>query len=65
LDAKAFTQNVLSIKDAHHVTKPIDKHVAISQGDYLLQLDKKCGLLDDAKRIPSAVRKIPFACGSS
>lgn len=65
LDAKAFTQNILSVKDAHHVTKPIEEHVAISQGDYLLKLDKKCGLLDDAKRIPSAVRKIPFACGSS
>jgi len=65
LDPKDFAQNVLSIKEAHHVTKPIEGHVAISQGEYLLKLDKKCGLLDDTKKFASSLRRIPFGCGSS
>lgn len=36
-------------KNAGIVTKPESDFVAISQGEYLLKLDKKCGAIDDAK----------------
>jgi hypothetical protein len=36
-------------KNAGNWAKPESDFVAMSQGEYLLQLDKNCGLIDDAK----------------
>jgi len=36
-------------KNANNWTKPESDFVAMSQGEYLLQLDKQCGTIDDAK----------------
>jgi hypothetical protein len=36
-------------KNADNWTKPDSDFVAMSQGEYLLKLDKTCGLLDDAE----------------
>jgi len=36
-------------KKAENITKPESDFVAISQGEYLLKLDKKCGEIDQAK----------------
>ena len=36
-------------KNAENWTKPESDFVAMSQGEYLLKLDKQCGTIDDAK----------------
>jgi hypothetical protein len=36
-------------KNPGNWTKPDSDFVAISQGEYLLKLDKKCGAIDDSK----------------
>jgi hypothetical protein len=47
-------------------TKPESDYVPISCGQYIEQLDKKCGVIDDATvKEKKATRGVPFACGIS
>lgn len=46
-------------------TKPESDYVPISCGQYIEQLDKKCGVMDDAFKEKKATRGTPFACGIS
>jgi hypothetical protein len=47
-------------------TKPESDYVPISCGQYIEQLDKKCGVIDDATvKEKKATRGTPFACGIS
>lgn len=48
-------------------TKPESDYVPISSGQYIEQLDKKCGAIDDAvvKANTKTTRGVPIACGIS
>ena len=50
-----------------NITKPESDYVPISYGQYIEQLDKKCGVMDDdtIKANKKATRATPFACGIS
>jgi len=44
-----------------NIVQPIEDIVAMSQSDYLLKLDKKCGV-NDTFQVQTPIKRTPFSC---
>lgn len=56
-NAKLIRPRYTPFKNAGNFTKPESDFVAMSQGEYLLKLDKKCGEIDDGDYAQNANNK--------